>query len=179
MDKFEIKFVKYFNHLGGRRLDVFLGFINSIRFLAFFWIMLVLFAVVRDPEIAKSFLIAVSLVAILHFGITEGILKHLLLYVIPKRKRPYAAYPEMIKPIGKKFSDSSFPSSHMTTTVAMFFVITFFYPSVIIPAIILVFLMAFSRLHNGMHYPSDILVGIILGIAYGLAAFEFMRVFAL
>ena len=136
MDNFEIKFVRYFNRLGGEKLDVFLGFINSIRFLAFFWITLVVFAIVKDPEISRSFLAAILLVAILHFGITEGIIKHLLLYVVPKRKRPYVKYPELIKPIGKKFSDSSFPSSHMTTTVAMFFVITSFYPSIIIPSFI-------------------------------------------
>jgi len=115
------------------------------------------------------------LVAILHFGITEGIIKHLLLSVIPKRKRPYVAYPETIKPVGKKFSDSSFPSSHMATTVAMFFVIVAFYPSLFVPAIIMTVLMAFSRLHNGMHYPSDILVGILLGLSYGYLSFEILR----
>ncbi|HCB51180.1 TPA: hypothetical protein DEP21_01160 [Patescibacteria group bacterium] len=28
--------------------------------------------------------------------------------------------------------------------------------------------MAFSRMHNGMHYPSDVIVGSVLGILYGL-----------
>jgi len=176
MNEFEIKIVKYFNKIGSKRLDIFLGFINSIRFLAFFWAALVIIAVVKHPEITGVFLQVVVIVAILHFGITEGIIKHVLTYFIPKRKRPYVKYPESIRPIGKKFSDSSFPSSHMTTTVAMFFVITAFYPSIIIPAIALILLMAFSRLHNGMHYPSDILAGIMLGLCYGWLAFEIMRI---
>jgi membrane-associated phospholipid phosphatase len=29
-------------------------------------------------------------------------------------------------------------------------------------------LMAFSRMHNGMHYPSDVLMGSLLGIGYWL-----------
>lgn len=176
MDEFEIKIVKYFNQIGSKNLDAFLGFINSIRFLAFFWIVVVALAVIRHPEIDKPFIEAVVIVAVLHFGITEGIIKHLLLHVISKRKRPYVTYPGLIKPIGKKFSDSSFPSSHMTTTVAMFFVITFFYPSLIIPAVVMVVVMAFSRLHNGMHYPSDIVAGIAFGLGYGWIALESIRI---
>ncbi len=30
--------------------------------------------------------------------------------------------------------------------------------------------MALSRLHNGMHYPTDILGGIVLGLIYGVIA---------
>jgi membrane-associated phospholipid phosphatase len=30
--------------------------------------------------------------------------------------------------------------------------------------------MAFSRVHNGMHYPSDVLAGSLLGVGYGLLA---------
>jgi undecaprenyl-diphosphatase len=64
----------------------------------------------------------------------------------------------------------------MTTTVGMFFVITAFYPSLIIPAVSMILVMAFSRLHNGMHYPSDILAGVALGLGYGWIALEIVRV---
>lgn len=170
MDEFEIKIVNFFAKIGGKKLDSILAFVNSVPFLAFFWFALVAIAMLKHPEIAKLFFEVVLAVAFLHFGITEGIMKHLLLYFIPKRKRPYIAFPEMIKPIGMKFSDSSFPSSHMATTAAMLFVIVSFYPSLIIPSIIFALVMGFSRLHNGMHYPSDIIAGIILGIFYGWVA---------
>jgi undecaprenyl-diphosphatase len=164
---FEIKIVTYLNSVGNKRLDCFLSFINSITFLAFFWVVLSVIAIMRHPEITGSFLKAIVMVAVLHFGITEGIIKHLALYVIPKRKRPFVAYPLLIKSVGRKFSDSSFPSSHMASSTAMLFVITAFYPSLLILAIFFVVLMAFSRLHNGMHYPSDILAGVLLGLGYG------------
>ena len=167
MDKFEIKIVVFFNKFGWKKLDIFLGFINSIRFLAFFWLSLTLIAVMSHPAIILEFIPAVAAVAVLHFVITEGIFKHLLIYIFAKRKRPYVAYPDLIRPIGKKFSDSSFPSSHMATTVAMLFVIVNFYPSLLVLAISMVAVMAFSRLHNGMHYPSDVLAGIVLGLGYG------------
>lgn len=171
---FEIKIVQYFNRIGSKKFDDFLALINSVRFLAIFWATLVVVATIKHPEIINSFLAAVAIVAILHFGITEGIMKHLLLYFIPKRKRPYVAYPELIKSIGKKFSDSSFPSSHMASTVAMLFVIVSFYPSLFALSVIFILIMAFSRLHSGMHYPTDVIAGILLGLFYGWAAMRIL-----
>ena len=168
----EIDIVVFFNKLGNKKLDFWLGFLNSITFLAFLWGILIAIAVLKNPEIAKSFLVAVVLVSALHFGITEGIFKHAFFF---KRKRPYVAYPEKIKPVGRKFSDSSFPSSHMATTVAMLFVIVSFYPSLFLIALALVLFMAFSRLHNGMHYPTDLLAGTLLGLVYGAMAMYFVR----
>lgn len=175
MNDREIKIVQYFNGLGGKRFDDFLALINSIRFLSFFWIALAIMAIVKHPEIMTSFLVAIVIVAILHFGITEGIIKHFLLNFVPKRNRPFVAYPELIQPIGRKFSDSSFPSSHMASTVAMLFIVTTFYPSLLVPAVIFVAVIAFSRLHNGMHYPTDILAGIVLGFLYGWMTIEIMK----
>jgi len=174
MNEFEIPIVKYFNKLGGKKTDVFLGFINSIRFLTVFWLVLIAVAVLRHPNIAHQFLIAVCIVAILHFAVTEAFIKHFLTRWYPLRKRPYVAYPDSVKPIGKKFSDSSFPSSHVATTAAMLMVIAAFYPSLTIPAMILIIVIAFSRLHNGMHYPSDIVAGALLGIGYGYAALSLL-----
>lgn len=170
MNDFEIKIVAYCNKLGGKKTDEFLGFINSIRFLAFFWLVLVIAATAKHPAIAQKFLVAVLIVSILHFVITEAFIKHFLTRFFGARKRPYIAHPHAIHPIGRKFSDSSFPSSHMATTVAMFAVIAAFYPSLTIAAVVLVGVMAFSRLHNGMHYPSDIAAGTLLGVGYGYAA---------
>jgi membrane-associated phospholipid phosphatase len=36
--------------------------------------------------------------------------------------------------------------------------------------------MGWSRLRNGMHYPSDILAGIILGILYGYLALAILKI---
>ena len=170
MKSLEIEIVKYCNRFGRGVIDIPLRFISSIRFLLFFWILLVIVALARNPEIVRHFVAAVLVVSALHFGITEGIFKHLSKKLFRPRKRPYVAYPDLIKPIGHKFSDSSFPSSHMASTVGMLFVSVAFYPSLLVPAILFTLIMSFARLHNGMHYPSDVLVGIILGLAYGYIA---------
>lgn len=175
LDDQEINIVKYFNRLGNKKIDVFMRFLSSIRFLAAFWFFMVGAAVLRNPEIISQFITAVILVAALHFGVTEGIFKHLGKKIFGLRKRPYVTYPKEIKSIGRKFSDSSFPSSHMTTTVAMLFVIVTFYPSLFLLAASFVFIMAFARLHNGMHYPSDVFMGFILGLLYGWIAIYLIR----
>jgi membrane-associated phospholipid phosphatase len=38
--------------------------------------------------------------------------------------------------------------------------------------------MCLSRVHNGMHYPSDVLSGSILGVGYGLLAVRLVERFA-
>lgn len=90
--------------------------------------------------------------------------KSILVHEIGIRPRPYVAHVEIITPIGKKYSDSSFPSSHVTLTVALITVLILLFPAVRPYAILYALLMAWSRIHNGMHYPSDVLVGAMLGI---------------
>ncbi|MFN3455621.1 MAG: phosphatase PAP2 family protein [Pseudobdellovibrio sp.] len=64
----------------------------------------------------------------------------------------------------------SFPSGHATDA---FFLATFlavFYPQGRKCFYILAFLTAYSRVYCGVHYPSDVLCGSILGIVLGLIA---------
>jgi len=86
------------------------------------------------------------------------------------RQRPFVAYPDEIKPIGHQFSDGSMPSSHIASTVAMVVVLSSIFPIMLIPGIAFSVLMGFSRIHNGMHYPSDVIMGAVLGAAYGLVS---------
>lgn len=40
---------------------------------------------------------------------------------------------------------------------------------------VFLFFMAFARIHNGMHYPSDVVAGAVLGILYGLAGIRIVN----
>jgi undecaprenyl-diphosphatase len=86
------------------------------------------------------------------------------------RIRPFTEYPNLITLIGIPQMDASFPSSHVASTVAILSVYTYFYRKVWPFALLFVLVMGFARIHNGLHYPTDVLAGIILGIAYGLTA---------
>ena len=94
------------------------------------------------------------------------ILKHLVLTELPMRVRPYLAHPGEIVPIGHRFEDSSFPSSHAASTAAIVAVLGHAYRHLAGAAAAMVALMAFARVHNGMHYPTDVLAGSVLGALY-------------
>ena len=106
---------------------------------------------------------------------SEGILKHLLTLFFPERVRPYLAHPGVIVPVGTEYHDSSFPSSHNSSTAAIVTGFVYYYRRLVPVGALLVLAMAFSRMHNGMHYPTDVLAGITLGVGYGALAIVVVR----
>ena len=61
----------------------------------------------------------------------------------------------------------SFPSGHTMTASSIALVLTYFYPSLELALIFLALSIALSRIVLGMHFLSDVLAGIILGVALG------------
>jgi membrane-associated phospholipid phosphatase len=55
----------------------------------------------------------------------------------------------------------------MAFTTLMVVILSHFERRILPYGIALIVLMGLSRIHNGMHYPSDVLVGIIMGMIYG------------
>jgi len=164
----ELKIVKFFNRLGrGTIVDLVTKFVSDIFFLAGIWTALTIwiFFFVQD---GKDVAVAMTVAAGLHFLITEGFFKRILARYHYK-KRPYSAHPDDIQVIGEKQHSSAFPSSHVSANVAVLSTVVYFYPSLWLLAIVLALLVAFSRLHNGMHYLSDVIAGAVLGVLYGIA----------
>jgi membrane-associated phospholipid phosphatase len=64
----------------------------------------------------------------------------------------------------------------MASLVGGLVVLTYFYRSALPFAIVSVLIVGWSRLRNGMHYPSDILAGIMLGFLYGYLALEILKI---
>jgi len=63
----------------------------------------------------------------------------------------------------------SFPSGHATSSVACAIVLASFAPRLRYVLFLLAAAIAFSRLYVGVHYPLDVLGGVALGFAIGLA----------
>lgn len=65
-------------------------------------------------------------------------------------------------------SDFSFPSGHTIASFEACTAILIRNRKLGIPAVILAILIAFSRLYLYVHYPTDVLVSLVLGIAFGI-----------
>ena len=64
----------------------------------------------------------------------------------------------------------SFPSGHTMTAFSIALVVSFFYPAIEGPLFFLAISIAVSRVVLGMHFLSDVLAGVVLGVALGCGA---------
>lgn len=112
--------------------------------------------------------IAVGIALVLDFLIVNIILKYSV-----NRARPWIEWEEIVdfyKAAGvRKPSDSSFPSGHAAACMAAAVVVTFRYKWKGLIAIAVALLVAVSRIYLCLHYPSDVLGGILIGAACGVA----------
>src|SRR5258705_288616 len=73
----------------------------------------------------------------------------------------------------------SFPSGHTMTAFSIALVVSYFYPALEGTLFFVAFSIAVSRIVLGMHFLSDVLAGIVLGIALGCAAITALASFGL
>ncbi len=89
------------------------------------------------------------------------------------RDRPYQAH-HLTDPWSSK-TDASFPSDHASATFAIAFAVLAFDP--LAGAVFLVFALVISigRLIIGAHYPGDVAVGFLVGLASALVVTRLLR----
>lgn len=107
----------------------------------------------------RSRILGIEMLASLSFSqVFVQILKRTL-----TRERPYNIL-ENIKTFDIVLKDYSFPSGHTTASFSMATILTYYLPQFMILFIALAFLVGISRIYLAVHYPSDVIVGIILGV---------------
>lgn len=79
------------------------------------------------------------------------------------RTRPYNTYPDIVKK--SKGGSPSFPSGHTSMAFSTATSLSLEYPKwyVIVPAYTWAGTVGYSRMYLGVHYPSDVLVGALIG----------------
>lgn len=172
----EIKIVEFINKLGeGTFLDKVTIFLSDNLVLVGLLLIALIFIYFLDRAKFKFILISATIALALHLLISEGFFKYLLPQLGFFKVRPFLAWPDQIKLIGKFIADSSFPSSHVSSFTAVMVVLAYNYKKMVVPAILVVLVISFVRVHNEVHYPTDVLAGAILGIFYGWLGIVFSR----
>lgn len=122
----------------------------------FVWILISIFLFYTDTYKIEAYMIVTALIITTIIG--EGIIKHTI-----KRTRPFVHKLESKLLISKPIS-YSFPSGHTASsfaTVGIFLAMNMKFSILIV---LLASLIAFSRIYLNVHYPTDVIMGVILGL---------------
>lgn len=140
--------------------DAVMLFITRLGNAGAIWILLTLILLLIPKTRKTGCILAVALIA--DFILCNAILKNLI-----ARTRPFDVN-TAVQLLIPRPGDYSFPSGH---TAASFASVTALFlageKKMWKPALVLAILMAFSRLYLYVHYPTDILGGIVVGILAG------------
>ncbi|WP_085875402.1 phosphatase PAP2 family protein [Peptoniphilus vaginalis] len=109
--------------------------------------------------------------------IFNGIVCNLLLKNILKRKRP--SWITKVELLIKDPTDFSFPSGHASSSFAAALTIYFYFRGMGIFFLVIATLIAFSRIYHFVHYPSDVIIGAIIGIIIALVTKNYYDKFLL
>lgn len=162
MNEFELNILLWMQeHLTNPFLDTVMPYISSLARHGEFWILLALillcFKKTRKAGVAMAIAMACG------FLIGNIGLKNII-----ARTRPYDMV--NIQLLVDKLSDFSFPSGHTLVSFNAAIALHHYHRKWGVAALVLASLIALSRLYLFVHYPTDVLAGLLLAIGIALAS---------
>lgn len=148
--------IKIFRLNGRKPLDVFMQGLSRLGD-GYFYALIGILLFIVDFDLARK-TVPAGLIA---FALE--ILAYKLLKNKTKRYRPFekvAGISNLLPPPDK----FSFPSGHTSAAFVMATLLGTVIPGLFPPLAVIAALIGFSRIYNGLHFPSDVLAGMTLGI---------------
>lgn len=163
MTEFELGILDKIQKLFGSPFgDRFFPAITSLGDAGMIWIAFILILITIPHTRKMGYVAAVSL-------ILEAVVCNLILKPMVGRIRP-CDVAEGIQLLIPRPEDYSFPSGHTAASFSVASSLLFCKSKLGIPTLILAVLIAFSRLYLYVHFPSDVLIGALIGTASGFLA---------
>lgn len=148
-------------------LDGFAVFLSYLTTQGIIWIVagvvLLFFKKTRAAGITVLIALAIG------FLTGDVLLKHLI-----NRPRPFTVNTDIVLLI-KQPSGASFPSTHSVLAAAVTTVLLVKKRALGFIALVLTVCIAFSRLYLYVHYPTDVMCGLLLGVLCGIVALAIAR----
>ena len=151
-------------------LDSSMIFITSLGNGGMIWIAATIVLLIPKKTRKAGIMSAVALLGSLI--INNNIVKNIV-----QRPRPFVTFTDLqiIIPTPSEFS---FPSGHTSSSFAAAAVFYRHLPKKLgLPAVILAGLIGFSRLYVGVHYPTDVIAGVLMGILLSYLAEYLVNLF--
>lgn len=159
---FDLSLFYFFNHtLSAPFLDRFFSIITNVNNWYIAYAILLAAAFFKGGRTGKIAVIGIILLIIITDQTSHRIIKELV-----QRIRPCNVLPDVITPLGCS-GTYSFPSNHAVNNFAAAVFLTALYPRLKWVFLVTALLVSISRIYLGLHYPSDILAGALIGAAAG------------
>ena len=167
---FDYSILNYINeHFHNAFFDGFFSIITHLADAGWFWIALAALLLCFKKTRKTGCVMGAALLMGVIFG--NGILKPLIHRVRPYDNVAWSPAVTRATLLISPPSDYSFPSGHTLASFEGAFGIFLCNKKWGAPALVLAVLIAFSRLYFYIHYPTDVIGGMILGIGFAVAAF--------
>lgn len=127
-------------------------------------------ALLKDDNTLMQNAIGVAMASGINWGLTVSLKKAI------RRDRPHVLYDDVLD-IYQIRSDYAMPSGHTSSAFATATSLTLLYPEwyVALPAYAWASAVGMSRIHLGVHYPTDVLAGAALGVASAWLTYKLNR----
>lgn len=148
--------IQIFRWNGLRIIDKIMAFISHVGD-GYLYVLIGAIIMIIKPSIGKLFIPA----ALIAYGLEVP--SHILLKKKIKRRRPCDRYHEINNLVSLP-DEFSFPSGHTAAAFCMAALLAAFFPAGIWYYYTIATLIGLSRVYNGVHYPGDVLAGMVIGM---------------
>lgn len=173
----ELDILHALQEIHGNVLDKIMLFISSLGSAGIVWILAAL-SLIFVPAVGKESKEhlkerRIAGIIVLLSLLLEFISVNLVIKNIVQRPRPFQVDASVIPLIMP--GETSFPSGHTASSFAAATAIFLYRKKAGIPALILAGLIAFSRLYLFVHFPTDVLAGMVIGIVCGVVVNQLVK----